>query len=146
MIIYGKNIIKEAIKNKRPIYHLYIDKKFKDMAFLNLLQKKKLIYHFLDKHQLNEKTPNHHQGVVAEVQEYNYYNLDEYLSPYSLQKFLILDKIHDPQNFGSILRTLATTDFDGVILGKKNQVLLTGAVAKAASGALEYVKIFLVKN
>ncbi|PQP79425.1 23S rRNA (guanosine(2251)-2'-O)-methyltransferase RlmB [Candidatus Phytoplasma phoenicium] len=147
MIIYGKNIIKEAIKNKRPIYNLYIDKKFKDFVFLKILKKNQLIYHLVDKHQLNEKTKNHHhQGVVAEVQDYNYYNLQDYLSLCSLQKFLILDKIHDPQNFGSILRTLATTDFDGVIIGKKNQVLLTGTVAKASSGALEYVKIFLVKN
>ncbi|MDV3198214.1 MAG: 23S rRNA (guanosine(2251)-2'-O)-methyltransferase RlmB [Vigna little leaf phytoplasma] len=149
MIIYGKNIIKEAIQNKRPIYNLYIDKKFKDFVFLNFLKKNQILYHLLDKHQLNEKTKScHHQGIVAEVQDYSYYNLLDYLSSDNLQiqKFLILDKIQDPQNFGSILRTLATIDFDGVIIAKKHQVLLTSAVAKAASGALEYVKIFLVPN
>ncbi|MFR0367826.1 23S rRNA (guanosine(2251)-2'-O)-methyltransferase RlmB [Candidatus Phytoplasma palmae] len=147
MIIYGKNIIKEAIKAKRLIYNLFIDEKMKDLKFLNFLKKNNIKIKLLNKHQLNEKVKNNsHKGVVAEVEDYCYKNLKNSLNSNKIKKFLILDSIQDPQNFGAILRTLEATDFDGVIIGKKNQILLNGTVAKSASGALEYVNIFLVNN
>ncbi|MGE9276535.1 MAG: 23S rRNA (guanosine(2251)-2'-O)-methyltransferase RlmB [Candidatus Phytoplasma pruni] len=147
MIIYGKNIIKEAINAKRPIYKIYIDAKMTDKAFLNHLKNHNLTYEMLNKHQLNEKAQSiQHQGVVAEVQDYTYKNLVDYLSTDKKQKFLILDEIHDPHNLGAILRSVEAANFDGVIIGKKHQVLLNGTVAKTSSGALEYVNIFLVNN
>jgi predicted rRNA methylase len=147
MIIYGKNIIKETINAKRPIYKIYIDVKMTDTEFLNHLKNHNLTYEMLNKHQLNEKVQNtQHQGVVAEVQDYTYKNLVDYLSTDKTQKFLILDEIHDPHNLGAILRSVEAANFDGVIIGKKHQVLLNGTVAKTSSGALEYVNIFLVNN
>ncbi|MEZ0180455.1 23S rRNA (guanosine(2251)-2'-O)-methyltransferase RlmB ['Camptotheca acuminata' phytoplasma] len=147
MIVYGKNVIKEVIKNKRPIYKMYINQKMTDKNFLNFLNQNNVNYQLVDKHQLNEKTQNtEHQGVVAEVKDYEYSDLSFFLNSNKLKKFLILDGIYDPHNFGAILRTMETTNFDGVIISKKNQVLLTGTVAKASSGALEYVNIFLVNN
>ena len=38
MIIYGKNVIKEAILNKRPIYKLYLDEKSSDSKFVRLFR------------------------------------------------------------------------------------------------------------
>jgi predicted rRNA methylase len=147
MIIYGKNIIKETINAKRPIYHIYIDIKMTDIVFLNHLKKHNLEYEILNKHQLNEKAKTtHHQGVVAEVKDYSYQNLADYLSTDKSKKFLILDEIHDPHNLGAILRSVEAANFNGVIIGKKHQVLLNGTVAKTSSGALEYVNIFLVNN
>ncbi|MDO8168187.1 23S rRNA (guanosine(2251)-2'-O)-methyltransferase RlmB [Candidatus Phytoplasma melaleucae] len=148
MIIYGKNIIKEAIKANRHIYKMYIDIKMKDISFLNFLQKNYSGYILLNKHQLNEKAKDkNHQGVIAEVEDYSYCDLSDYLKRSSHNiKFLILDEIHDPHNFGAILRTIEATDFDGIIIGRRNQILINGTVAKTSSGALEYVNIFLVKN
>ncbi|MDV3205419.1 MAG: 23S rRNA (guanosine(2251)-2'-O)-methyltransferase RlmB [Weeping tea tree witches'-broom phytoplasma] len=148
MIIYGKNIIKEAIKANRHIYKMYIDIKMKDISFLNFLQKNYSGYILLNKHQLNEKAKDkNHQGVIAEVEDYSYCDLSDYLKCSSHNiKFLILDEIHDPHNFGAILRTIEATDFDGIIIGRRNQILINGTVAKTSSGALEYVNIFLVKN
>jgi predicted rRNA methylase len=147
MIIYGKNAIKEAIKVKRPIYNLFLDQKFKDLNFLIFLKKFNINYKLLSKHKLNEKTKNsNHQGIVAEVKNYEYKNLKDLFVSSNLKKILILDEIQDPHNFGAILRTIDAANFDGVILGKKHQVLLNGTVAKTSSGALEYVNIFLVNN
>ncbi|QTX02855.1 23S rRNA (guanosine2251-2'-O)-methyltransferase [Candidatus Phytoplasma luffae] len=147
MIVYGKNVIKEVVKNKRIIFQMFINNKMIDKKFFNFLDKNNVRYQLVDKHQLNEKAKTkEHQGVVAEVKDYEYSNLSLFLDSNKNQKFLILDEIHDPYNFGAILRTMETTDFDGVIISKKHQVLLTGTVAKSSSGALEYVNIFLVNN
>ncbi|MDO7983505.1 MAG: 23S rRNA (guanosine(2251)-2'-O)-methyltransferase RlmB [Pigeon pea little leaf phytoplasma] len=150
VIIYGKNIIKEAIKAQRKIYFLYINPCMKDKVFLNFILRHHLNYCYLDKHQLNNKVQNNnHQGVVAEVQDYSYrQDLLKYLIEKSdrIVKFLILDAIQDPHNFGAIIRTVEASDFDGIIVSKKHQVPLNGTVAKTSSGALEYVNIFLVCN
>ncbi|KXT29046.1 RNA 2'-O ribose methyltransferase substrate binding family protein [Candidatus Phytoplasma oryzae] len=149
MIIYGKNVIKEAIKAKRNIYNLYIDLKFKDFHFLNFVKNFNINYQLLNKHQLNEKAKNNnHQGIVAEVEDYIYKKLNCFFNnnDLSLKKILILDSIQDPHNLGAILRTVEAANFNGVILGKKHQVFLNGTVAKSSSGALEYVDIFLVDN
>lgn len=152
MIVYGKNVIKEVIKNKRFIHELYVNYKMKDKFFLDFLNQNNIEYKFVDKHQLNEKSNSfEHQGVVAKVEDYKYHNLFSFLDSDSFysnkfKRFLILDEIHDPHNFGAILRTMEALQFDGIIISQKNQVLLNGAVAKASSGALEYVNIFLVDN
>ena len=56
MIIYGKNIVKEAVHVKRPIFNLYLDEKFNDRDFINFLEKNKVKFSFKDKGELNNLT------------------------------------------------------------------------------------------
>jgi len=147
MIIYGKNVIKEAVLNKRVIYKMYVDEKANDKKFLNFLKQHEVPYELTNKGHLNNITENAvHNGVVADVKPYSYLNLEDVLNNNKQQKFLMLDEIQDPHNFGAILRSVEATGIDGVILSKKHQVPLTGVVAKTSSGAIEYVPLILVSN
>jgi predicted rRNA methylase len=147
MIVYGKNVIKEAIYSKRPIYNLYIDEKFLDHQFLSFLNDKSITYEKVSKERLNKLTNNQiHQGVVCNLKDYEYYELDDILNKELKQYFLILDGIEDPHNLGAILRTAEATKFDGIIMSKKNQVPLNATVAKVSSGAIEHVPVILVSN
>lgn len=147
MYIYGKNIVKEAIINKRTIYELYLDNKFNDNNFLNLLKEHNIKYSFKDKGELNNLSENGvHQGVVAGIKPYEYKNLEDILDSSKRQRFLILDEITDPHNLGAILRTAEATNLDGIIMSKKHQVPLNGTVAKVSSGAIEHVNVILVGN
>jgi 23S rRNA (guanosine2251-2'-O)-methyltransferase len=147
MIVYGKNVIKEAIYSKRPIYNLYIDEKFLDHQFLSFLNDKSITYEKVSKERLNKLTNNQiHQGVVCNLKDYEYYELDDILNKDLKQYFLILDGIEDPHNLGAILRTAEATKFDGIIMSKKNQVPLNSTVAKVSSGAIEHVPVILVSN
>jgi 23S rRNA (guanosine2251-2'-O)-methyltransferase len=86
-----------------------------------------------------------HQGVVARVASGEYVDLDAIVglpgargeTPF----FLALDQIQDPRNFGAILRTAEAFGAHGVIVPKHHQVGLTGAAARVAMGALEYVPV-----
>ena len=147
MIVYGKNVIKEAIFAKRKIKQLYIDEKFSDPHFLSFLNDKKVSFIRKPKDELNEMTKGQvHQGVVALVEAYQTYTLIDQIKPNELQRFLILDGIQDPHNLGAILRTAEAAQFDGIIMSNKGQVSLTSTVAKVSSGAIEHVPVIMVSN
>jgi len=147
MIIYGKNVIKEAIFANREVFKIYVDEKITDYHFLSFLKDKKITYSNKTKGELNNLTQNAiHQGVVAEVADYLYYELEDILDKDKVQRFLILDGIEDPHNLGAIMRTAEATGLDGIIMSKKGQVPLNGTVAKVSSGAIEHVPVILVSN
>ncbi|CKG81640.1 RNA methyltransferase [Streptococcus pneumoniae] len=59
---------------------------------------------------------------------------------------MILDEIEDPHNLGSIMRTADATGAHGIIIPKRRAVGLTASVAKASTGAIEYIPVARVTN
>ncbi len=146
MIIYGKNVIKEAIFAKRPMYEVWIDEKMNDTAFIRFLMDKHVSYQKVSKDTLNKMTHQQlHQGIAARVKPYGYQELADLINDRH-QRFLILDSIEDPHNLGAILRTAEAVGLDGIIMSKKGQVSLNATVAKVSTGAIEHVPVALVPN
>lgn len=146
MIIYGKNSCKEAILANRTVYIGYIDNKFSDKAILNLLDEYKIKTKRLAKDKLNQMTDNAvHQGIALEVEDYKKYTIEDFLAK-DPKNALMLDRIEDPHNFGAIIRTAETAGIEDIIIAERGQADMTSAVAKIASGALEYVCIYVVSN
>jgi 23S rRNA (guanosine2251-2'-O)-methyltransferase len=144
MIIYGKNVIIEAIKAKRTFYKLMIDHRMSDAHLKKYLERVSIHIDKVDKGHLNNLT-NHavHQGIVAEVEPYQYKKIEDILDMPN-GKFLILDSIEDPHNLGAIIRSADAMGLDAIIMSQKQQVPLNATVAKVSTGAIEYVPIVLV--
>lgn len=74
------------------------------------------------------------QGVGAVVKNTTDVDLPSVLT--SSEKILFLDDVQDPGNVGTLIRTAAAFDFDGVILSKQCADVFSPKVVDASVGAL----------
>jgi 23S rRNA (guanosine2251-2'-O)-methyltransferase len=89
-----------------------------------------------------------HQGAALECDPLPAADLDAVLDkPQPGRRLvLVLDQISDPHNVGAILRTAAAFGVSAVIVQDRHAPPQSGALAKAASGALETVPYVEVVN
>lgn len=89
-----------------------------------------------------------HQGVVAVTAEKRYDDLADLMEqkPGRHTFLVVLDGIEDPHNLGAIIRTAEGAGAGGIIIPERRAVGVTSTVAKAATGAVEYLPIARVTN
>ena len=142
MRVYGKNVAKEVIE-KENIRKAYISKNFNDKEIIDKLRENKIQIKFIEKNILDKMEKGNHQGIILEIEDYEYKPLDE------IEKedvIIMLDHLEDPHNFGAIIRTVESAGFKSIIIPKDRSVEVNQTVMKTSVGALENVKIAKVGN
>jgi 23S rRNA (guanosine2251-2'-O)-methyltransferase len=84
-----------------------------------------------------------HQGVLLEVGERRWADLDEILvharsaghDPF----VLVLEHLQDPTNLGTLIRSAEAAGVDGVVFPERGAAPLSAAAVKASAGASEHV-------
>lgn len=146
--IIGKNVVKEAVRAKRKIYSLYLETQvsLKDKDFLEKTRTLGIKVHILPKHEFDKKFGQVTQGYAADVEAYQYTELESKIDVSKKQVFVLLDGWEDPHNLGAILRSADATNCDAIVIPKNNSVSLNATVAKVSTGAIEYVDVVMVNN
>ncbi|AVN60112.1 23S rRNA (guanosine(2251)-2'-O)-methyltransferase RlmB [Mesoplasma entomophilum] len=146
-LIYGKHAVNEFIK-KHPnlIKKVYSSNNFKieitDYKFQVINTDIKKIEQLIG-HEVN------HQGVIAEVKEFNYKPFNEALNEMNNDEpklVLILDQIQDPYNFGAIIRSSSLLGVDQIVILDHKQVFVNSTVVKTSAGTVYDMKISKVTN
>ncbi len=87
-----------------------------------------------------------HQGLALKAAPLEPLSLEEACLPPDGRPVLILDGVTDPQNVGAMFRSAAAFGVRAVILQDRKSPPLTGALAKAAVGAIDLVAHARVVN
>ncbi len=145
MIIYGKNSVSEYLKKNKNVKSLYLDRNFSDKYLISLIENLKIEPKFYTKYQLDELANGNHQGIIIDVGEYEYCDIDDIIK--NDDGFIVmLDHLEDTHNFGAIIRTCAAAGVDGIIIPKDRSVSVNSTVMKTSVGAALNMKIVMVTN
>jgi 23S rRNA (guanosine2251-2'-O)-methyltransferase len=91
-----------------------------------------------------------HQGMAIAAEPLPVRDIDDVLDGIAEavgpQIVVLLDQVTDPHNIGAILRSAAAFAARAVVMPEHGAPPVTGALAKAASGALEAVPLLRVVN
>ena len=151
--IAGRHAVIEALRNpRRRVIKIFLteDSKkniHKQNPNKNLLKDVKVFFKTkkeLDKYCKSESIL--HQGYVAEIENLESYDLKEFIKDKNNLTFACLDEVTDPRNIGSLIRSAASFNIDGLIVKERHFPSESKLMYKAASGGVEYLNIFQVSN
>src|SRR3954468_19314808 len=151
--IIGKNPVMEALRSERDINKILIaesSQRGQMQQITQLAKEANVLVQFVPKKKLDQIAEENHQGVLAYVAAYQYAEIDDLFAAAEKRNeapfFLLLDEIEDPHNLGSIMRTADAVGAHGIIIPKRRAVGLTATVAKASTGAIEYIPVYRAGN
>lgn len=147
MYVFGRNVAKELISNKKQIKKAYLSKNMIDSDIEKGLEELNVKISYLNKSELEKLESGNHQGVILEIPDFKYLSENDMLSNLPSNPFIIiLDHVEDPHNFGAIIRTAEASGADYIVIPKNRSVRVNGTVMKTSVGALDNVKIVEITN
>ena len=157
-VIFGKNVILEALRAGRKVYKILITNEVfkKEGEIRKFIKALNIEHEVIDAKQLKQIARQKYelsgqlQGLIAEVEAYEYMALDELFKKLKKQEkpafTIMLDGLEDVHNLGAVLRSAEAIGVDAVIIPKHGSVGLSATVARLSAGAIEYVPVVQVAN
>jgi 23S rRNA (guanosine2251-2'-O)-methyltransferase len=144
VVLYGWHSVKAALENPQRNFHrlLATENAARRLTDENVALAVKLDMVRPDAIEALVGPEAVHQGLYAEADPLPSPELEDVASGV----LLVLDQITDPHNVGAIMRSAAAFAVKAVVTTARHTPEATGVLAKAASGALEYVPIVTIGN
>jgi 23S rRNA (guanosine2251-2'-O)-methyltransferase len=153
ILIYGFQPIMEAMNAGREIEKILILKTVhpsKSNEIKRLATSLKIPFQFVPIEKLNRLTPQNHQGLVAYTSPVAYAPIEE-IVPRVFESgktpfILILDKVTDVRNLGSIARTAECAGVDAILFPSQGSAMINADAIKTSAGALTKIDVSRVSN
>ena len=154
-LIVGKHAVAEALKNpKRKIEKVFVTEDAlknlnRENQSLNLLKNINVFYK--SRRELDNlcgRDEVAHQGLVAEAEQLEDISLKDFVKEGDKKNinFLALEDVTDPRNIGSIIRSAASFNIDGIIVKDRSFPSKSKMLYRSASGGAEHINIFKESN
>ncbi|MGI6112875.1 MAG: 23S rRNA (guanosine(2251)-2'-O)-methyltransferase RlmB [Mahellales bacterium] len=154
-IIEGRKPVLEALRAGRIIRKIILAQGIKEDAVIREIitsaQKNSIPIQRVDRQKIFDLSGSDvHQGIIAETEPYKYKTLEDIIDKAKAGQrppfIIVLDRITDPHNLGSIIRTAEGCGAHGVIIPQRNACGITPTVIKASAGAVEHIPVTRVVN
>ena len=151
--ILGQHAVIEALKNpKRKVLRVFLTEDAKKNIHrknpnINILKDVKVYFKSkkeLDKYSSKDQLT--HNGYVAEIEHLEQINLKDFINKKKNLTLVCLDEVSDPRNIGSLIRSAASFNIDGLIIKERHFPSESKLMFKSASGCMEHLNIFRVSN
>ena len=153
--IVGKHAVVEALKNpRRKIEKVFLTEDAqknlnRENQSLNLFKNTHVFYK--SRRELDNicgRDEIAHQGLVAEVEQLDEYSLKDFVKETNKKNinFIALEEVTDPRNIGSIIRSAASFNIDGIIVKDRSFPDKSKLLYRSASGGTEHINIFKESN
>jgi 23S rRNA (guanosine2251-2'-O)-methyltransferase len=152
-LIVGQHAVIEALRNpNRKVLKVFLTEESKKNIHRknqkkNVLEDVKV--YFKSKKELDKYTSKDqmmHGGYIAEVEHLDQPELKEFIKNKNNLTFVCIDEVTDPRNIGSLIRSAASFNIDGLIVKERQFPSDSKLMYKAASGCMEHLNIFEVSN
>ena len=147
--LYGIHASLAALNNpKRRIHTILVTKSSANFVD-NLTRADLPQYQIVDRNQINATLPPEsvHQGIAIQCDPLVNLHLEDVISNVPENSaVVVLDQANDPRNIGSVLRSAAAFGATAVIVPDRGTPEISGAMAKAAAGAIESIPFVRVTN
>ncbi len=146
--IYGLRPIIEAIESGKNLDKLFFQKDLKGeqaKELLDLAKEMGVSVIKSPKEKLNKLCRADHQGVVAFTSPIEFGNIEmliqEIYERSELPFFIMLDKVSDVRNFGSIARSALSAGAHAIIIPHKGAAAVNEDAIKTSAGALYHIPV-----
>lgn len=153
IFIFGIRPIEEALKANKKLDKVLVQQNAQGENIKHLLselRQNNVRIQFVPVEKLNQLTDQNHQGIIAYISTIQYYRLEDLIidsfKDGKVPFFLILDRITDVRNFGSIARTAECMGVDAIIIPEKESAAINADAIKTSAGALFNMKICKESN
>ena len=154
-LIVGKHAVVEALKNpKRKIEKVFVTEDAqknlnRENQSFNLFKNIHVFYK--SRRELDNicgRDEIAHQGLVAEVEQLEELTLKDFIKETDKKNinFLALEEVTDARNIGSIIRSAASFNIDGIIVKDRSFPSKSKLLYRSASGGAEHMVIFKESN
>jgi 23S rRNA (guanosine2251-2'-O)-methyltransferase len=144
--IVGYQAVLAALEGGRPIGLLWLQQGRRDRRvhrLVELARSRAVATRFVSRARLDECAGSvPHNGCAARCEPFPLLAVEDLIAAAGVAaRLLLLDSVTDPHNLGAVIRTAAAFAVDGVVVAGVSAPPLGGAVAKAAAGQLERVRL-----
>ena len=143
-LIEGENLIEEAYKNGAEFREILI-RMGDESRFMRPWMDKENVFVVEPKLFSELAQTETSQGIIASVKKPTL-SLDKFIESKSPGNFVVLDRLQDPGNIGTIIRTADAAGYELVIAMKGTADIFSPKVVRSATGSLFRVPIAFIDN